>query len=107
MRLCSFSLLGLALVASAFELSLDPAKRVVTVVPAGPAEVVRYTLNGKDPDFSAGVYLAPIELPEGGTVKAAAFEGNKLVGKVTTLPFSSSLPLFLNCQSCAPGAVCA
>lgn len=69
---------------SAFELTLDPAKRTVTVVPSGPTEVVRYTLNGKDPDFSAGAYLAPIELPEGGMVKAAAFDGNKLVGKVAT-----------------------
>jgi len=68
----------------AFELSLDPVKRTVTIVPEKPTEVIRYTLNGKDPDFSAGVYLAPIALPEGGTVKAAAFEGNKLVGKVST-----------------------
>lgn len=73
---------------SAFELSLDPAKCTVTVVPSGSGEVIRYTLNGKDPDFSAGVYLAPIALPEGGTVKAAAFEGSKLVGKVSTLPVS-------------------
>lgn len=69
---------------SAFELSLDPAKRTVTIVPASPTEIVRYTLNGKDPDFSAGVYLAPIGLPEGGTVKAATFEGNKMVGQVVT-----------------------
>ena len=69
---------------SAFELSVDPAKRTVTIFPASPAEIIRYTLNGKDPDFSAGVYLAPIGLPEGGTVKAAAFEGNKLVGQVVT-----------------------
>lgn len=69
---------------SAFELSLDAARRVVTISASKPAEVVRYTLNGKDPDFSAGVYLAPIELPEGGTVKAAAFEGNKRVGEVRT-----------------------
>ena len=55
---------------SAFELSLDLAKRTVTIVPEKPTDVIRYTLNGKDPDFSAGVYLAPIELPEGGTVKA-------------------------------------
>jgi len=73
---------------SAFELSLDPVKRTVTIVPGKPTEVIRYTLNGKDPDFSAGVYLAPIELPEGGTVKAVAFEGNKVVGKVSTLPVS-------------------
>ena len=69
---------------SAFELSVDPAKRIVTIVPASPTEIVRYTLNGKDPDFSAGVYLAPIGLPEGGTVKAATFEGNKMVGQVVT-----------------------
>lgn len=68
----------------AFELALDPAGKVVTVRKDSPTEVVRYTLNGKDPDFSAGVYLAPIVLPEGGTVKAAAFEGNKLSGKVAT-----------------------
>jgi lysophospholipase L1-like esterase len=90
MRALRLSSLIVAVVASslvsAFELSLDPAKRTVTVVPSSPTEVVRYTLNGKDPDFSAGVYLAPIVLPEGGMVKAAAFEGNKLVGKVSTLP---------------------
>ncbi len=83
------SLLAIVLassLASAFELTLDPTKRVVTIVSSSPTEVVRYTLNGKDPDFSAGVYLAPIELPEGGTVKVAAFEGNKLVGKVSALP---------------------
>ena len=82
-----FSLLTAALAAShvaAFELTLDPAKRTVTIVPASPTEVVRYTLNGKEPDFSAGVYLAPIELPEGGTVKVATFEANKLVGQVAT-----------------------
>jgi lysophospholipase L1-like esterase len=90
MRALRLSSLFVAVVASslvsAFELSFDPAKRTVTVVPSSPTEVVRYTLNGKDPDFSAGVYLAPIVLPEGGMVKAAAFEGNKLVGKVSTLP---------------------
>ncbi|MFZ9401070.1 MAG: FN3 associated domain-containing protein, partial [Opitutales bacterium] len=70
--------------ASAFELMLDAAGKAVVLKAAQPSEVVRYTLNGKDPDFSAGVYLAPIELPEGGTVKAAAFEGNKRVGEVRT-----------------------
>lgn len=81
------SLLTAVLAASyvaAFELKLDPAKQTVTVKKDAPTEVVRYTLNGKDPDFSAGVYLDPIELPEGGTVKAAAFEGNKRVGQVAT-----------------------
>jgi lysophospholipase L1-like esterase len=82
-----FPLLTAVLAAShvaGFELTLDPAKQTVTVKKDAPTEVVRYTLNGKDPDFSAGVYLAPIELPEGGTVKAAAFDGNKRVGDVRT-----------------------
>jgi lysophospholipase L1-like esterase len=81
------SLLTAVLAAShvaAFELTLDTAKQTVMVKKDSPTEVVRYTLNGKDPDFSAGVYLAPIELPEGGTVKAAAFEGNKRVGQIVT-----------------------
>jgi lysophospholipase L1-like esterase len=69
---------------SAFELTLDTAKQTVMVKKDSPTEVVRYTLNGKDPDFSAGVYLAPIELAEGGTVKAASFEGNKRVGQIVT-----------------------
>jgi len=77
------ALLAASLV-SAFELTLDPVKRTVTVVPEKPTDVIRYTLNGKDPDFSAGVYLAPVELPEGGTVKAASFEGNQRVGQIVT-----------------------
>jgi lysophospholipase L1-like esterase len=88
MRLLRLSSLCAAVLASsfasAFELSLDTSGKAVVLKAAQPAEVVRYTLNGKDPDFSAGVYLAPIELPEGGTVKAATFEGNKRVGEVRT-----------------------
>lgn len=88
MRFLRLSSLCAAVLASsfayAFELSLDTSGKIVVLKAAQPAEVVRYTLNGKDPDFSAGVYLAPIELPEGGTVKAAAFEGNKRVGEVRT-----------------------
>jgi lysophospholipase L1-like esterase len=70
-------------VVSAFEVSLDATGKAVVIKPDKPTDVIRYTLNGKDPDFSAGVYLTPIELPEGGTVKAAVFEGNKLLGKVS------------------------
>jgi lysophospholipase L1-like esterase len=39
--------------------------------PAGA--VVRYTLDGSDPDRSAGVWLAPVSLPAGYTLKARAF----------------------------------
>ena len=39
--------------------------------PAGT--VVRYTLDGTEPTRDAGVWLAPVELPAGYTVKARAF----------------------------------
>ena len=90
-----FSLLTAVLassVVSAFEISLDVTGKAVVIKPDKPTDVIRYTLNGKDPDLSAGVYLAPIKLPEGGTVKAAAFEANKLVGQVATQIIPGSGP---------------
>lgn len=95
-RLRSLGLLSATLLGAASAVALDLAVEVrtktITVLTDKPSEVVRYTLNGKDPDFNAGVYLAPITLPQGGTVKAAVFEGNKMVGPVVTrsLPVSSS-----------------
>jgi lysophospholipase L1-like esterase len=90
-----FSLLTAVLassVVSAFEISLDVTGKAVVIKPDKPSDVIRYTLNGKDPDLSAGVYLAPIKLPEGGTVKAAAFEANKPVGQVATQIIPGSGP---------------
>ena len=43
----------------------------VTDVP--PGTVVRYTLDGTDPTRDAGVWLAPVSVPAGYTVKAPAF----------------------------------
>jgi lysophospholipase L1-like esterase len=84
LRLSSlFAAILASAVVSAFEVSLDATGKAVVIKPDKATDVIRYTLNGKDPDFSAGVYLTPIELPEGGTVKAAVFEGNKLLGKVS------------------------
>lgn len=45
----------------------------VSGAPAGT--VVRYTLDGSEPDRSAGAWLAPVRVPEGYTVKARAFSG--------------------------------
>ena len=70
--------------AAAFEVSLERGGKSVVITPDKPTDVIRYTLNGKDPDVSAGVYLAPVELTEGGTLKAARFEGNQLVDKVVS-----------------------
>lgn len=93
LRLSSlFAAILASAVVSAFEVSLDATGKAVVIKPDKPTDVIRYTLNGKDPDFSAGVYLTPIELPEGGTVKAAAFEGNKLIGKVATQTVSGAGP---------------
>jgi len=68
----------------AIDVDLNPAKKTVTLSPEKPNEVIRYTLDGRDPDFASGVYLAPIELPQGGVVKAAVFDDNKRVGQVIT-----------------------
>ena len=70
-------------------MEVDAAKKVITIETNSRTDVVRYTLDGRDPDFSSGVYLAPIELPEGGTVKAAVFVEQKRVGAVV----SKSLPV--------------
>src|SRR4051812_6635039 len=45
----------------------------VTLTTATSGAVIRYTLDGSDPGPKSGPYLAPIELPAGGTVKARAF----------------------------------
>lgn len=80
---------SLAAAASGFDLIYDAGSKSVIIYPDKPTDVIRYTLNGKDPDFSAGNYLAPIELPLGGIVKAAQFDEKNMVGKVVT----KSLPV--------------
>jgi lysophospholipase L1-like esterase len=42
-------------------------------IASAPGPIVRYTLDGTDPDKSAGVWLAPVNLPAGYTIKARAF----------------------------------
>jgi lysophospholipase L1-like esterase len=68
----------------ALAVDVNASTHVVTLFKTKGETLLRYTLDGRDPDFTAGVYLAPIELPQGGTVKAAAFEGPKRVGAVLT-----------------------
>lgn len=77
-------LLGLGATASAVDIDVNATTHVVTLFKNQGEPLLRYTLDGRDPDFSAGVYLAPIELPQGGTVKVAAFDGPKRVGPVAT-----------------------
>lgn len=41
-----------------------------------PGAVIRYTLEDKDPDKSAGVYLAPVPLPAGRVLRARVFSAD-------------------------------
>ncbi len=68
----------------ALEVDVNGSSHVVTLFKTKGETLLRYTLDGRDPDFTAGVYLAPVELPQGGTIKAAAFDGPKRVGAVLT-----------------------
>jgi hypothetical protein len=49
------------------------ADGLLEVEPPKSAVLVRYTLDGSEPDRSAGVWLAPVRLPAGYTLKARAF----------------------------------
>ncbi len=49
------------------------ADGLLEVTDAPPGTVVRYTLDGTDPTRDAGVWLAPVDVPAGYTVKARAF----------------------------------
>jgi lysophospholipase L1-like esterase len=63
----------------------------VTDVP--PGSVVRYTLDGTDPTRDAGVWLAPVEVPAGYTVKARAFTlDHTPVGTAITSPSRAAGP---------------
>jgi len=89
MLACPRAWLALFLVAAtapsrALEVDVNASTQVVTLFKSQGESLLRYTLDGRDPDFSAGVYMAPIALPQGGTVKAAAFDGPKRVGAVLT-----------------------
>ena len=46
---------------------------LLEVTPPPQAAVVRYTLDGSEPDRGAGAWLAPVNLPGGYTLKARAF----------------------------------
>jgi lysophospholipase L1-like esterase len=67
----TFATLFVAVAARAQTIRERPDGLLAVDAPAGA--VVRYTLDGSDPDKSAGVWLAPVDLPAGYTLKARAF----------------------------------
>ena len=48
----------------------------VVLASTAPGAVIRYTFDEKEPDRSAGVYLAPINIPFGRTLRARAFSSD-------------------------------
>lgn len=50
----------------------------ITLACATAGAVIRYTFEEKEPDQSAGVYLAPVAVPVGRTIRARAFSANGL-----------------------------
>ena len=57
---------------------------LLDVEPSSQGAIVRYTLDGSDPGREAGVWLAPVRLPAGYTLKARAFTANgDAIGNVT------------------------
>ena len=57
------------------------ADGLVEVSDAPPGTVVRYTLDGTDPTRDSGVWLAPVDVPAGYTVKARAFTTGPYAGR--------------------------
>jgi lysophospholipase L1-like esterase len=53
------------------------ADGLLEVTDAPPGTVVRHTLDGTDPTRDAGVWLAPVDVPAGYTVKARAFTADQ------------------------------
>jgi lysophospholipase L1-like esterase len=79
-----------ATAADAPVLRVRPDGRLEAVASA-PGTTIRYTLDGSDPDRSAGVWLAPVDAPPGYTVKARAVSGDGVpVGDVATWTATAS-----------------
>lgn len=73
------------------------AAGVVTITSPDPAAVIAYTLDGTAANGSSGRYLAPIDLPAGGTVNAVAVSADRQPAspKVSAsfLPLTGRAPL--------------
>jgi lysophospholipase L1-like esterase len=61
------------------------ADGLLEIVGAPPDTVVRYTLDGTEPTRDAGVWLAPVSVPAGYTVKARAFTADHVPAGTTVV----------------------
>lgn len=57
-----------------------------------PGAVIRYTFEEMDPDRSAGVYLAPVEVPAGKTIRARAFTADGAEQSLLTIVAGRGAP---------------
>jgi lysophospholipase L1-like esterase len=64
----------------------------VTLSSATAGAVIRYTFEEKDPDKSAGVYLAPVLVPSGRTIRARAFSADGTEQSLLTVVAGRGLP---------------
>lgn len=85
----STSAQALATALSKPEIQRD-AKGSVTITCTTLDGVIRYSIDGSDPGPRSGPYLAPIALPQGGTVKARVFTADrKDKGELASAEFRS------------------
>lgn len=54
---------------------------------ASPTVSIRYTLDGSEPTKKSTTYIQPIYLPNGGVVRAAAFNSEGVKGEVLTVEY--------------------
>lgn len=64
----------------------------VTLACSTPGAVIRYTFEEKDPDKSAGVYLAPVAIPAGRTIRARAFSADGTEQSLLTVVAGRGMP---------------
>jgi lysophospholipase L1-like esterase len=90
------------------EIVRDAAGQVTLTCKSSPG-IIRYTLDGSEPRRDAGAYLAPIDFPWEGTVRARLFANgdwahgpvasasfNSLPGQTNARPHSALLPVTQN-----------
>lgn len=64
----------------------------VTLACATQGAVIRYTFEEKDPDKSAGVYLAPVAVPAGRAIRARAFSADGAEQSLMTVVAGRGMP---------------
>lgn len=84
---------------TALQLAPPTAKRspsgMVTLETTTPGTTILYTLDGADPIAKSNPYLAPIDMPHGGTVKARTFSNDRKSMSEPTEQVFAPLPSFV------------